>query len=488
MVLVTDIINKINRIIYSRVLWIIILNAILIIIPISGLTFIRSKDYKSLYNRSIATRELSRSIISSANLNIPLELIANLPVIAPYQRILIVESGDNTSIYDTGWLTNPAITSFEYDLFLTRTIGRLVDNVSFPELGAEEIIKRMAKYIQPGIDKFSIIDYRFLYSLKNFSLEDGLNYSLIILMDKSDLIMSSKINKILLLIISLFSMLMGIIVSTVYYRLMIKPLHVLTDEVELVKNINNNPEKIFSMKDRVDEIGLLSNAFFKSSNELIKQRESLKIFTSDVLHELKNPLTGIRNGIEILQLDNVDNPENNEILSLISKESGRIEKLLFDIREYSLNDKGENPSEWCNPGEVINNLLDLYFKAEIKSTIKSNNLIKLSEGQLVSVLTNLIDNAVSFSPETQSVSLDYYAEKYKTYLTISDSGPGIPQEEKDKIYKRFYSNRESASGKTLHSGLGLSIVKNILENNNHTIECLDNNPEGTRFMITFNNL
>jgi len=488
MVLDTDIINKIKRVIYSRVLWIIILNAILIIIPISGLTFIRSKDYKALNLRSIATRDLSRSIISSANLNIPLEVIANLPVIAPYQRILIVDSADNTPIYDTGWLTNYVIASFEYDLFLTRAIGRLVKDASFPELSGREIINRMSKYIQRGIDKFSIIDYRFLYSLKNISIEKGSHYSLIILTDKSDLIKSSRIYKILLLIISLFSILIGFIVSAVYYKLMIKPLHVLTDEVEHVINYKNNPEEIFSMKDRVDEIGLLSNAFYMSSVELINQSESLKIFTSDVLHELKNPLTGIRNGIEILQSHNIGNLENNEMLSLISKESGRIEKLLFDIREYSLFDTKENPSEWCDPGEVINNLLDVYFKAEIKSTIRSNNLIKLSEGQLVSVLTNLIDNAISFSPEAQSISIEYYAEGNTSYLTIKDSGPGIPQEEKDKIYTRFYSNREAASEETLNSGLGLSIVKNILDNNNHSIECLDNIPEGTIFIITFNNV
>lgn len=483
----TGIMKKIKRFVYSRVLWIIILNAILILIPISGLTIIRSRDYKALNLRSIATRDLSRSIISCVNLSIPPEIIENLPVIAPYQRVLIIDSEKIEPVYDTGWLTNSTIESFEYDLFLTRFIDGRLKEYSSPQLSADEIIKRMNKYLKGGVEKLSIIDYRFLYTIKNFDLDDGTRYSLIVLVDKSDLLKSTKIYKILLLIITFFSLLIGIIVSSVYFILMIKPLHVLTEEVELVKDRKTDLGKIFSMKERVDEIGLLSKAFYLSSRELIQQRESLKIFTNDVLHELKNPLTGIRNGIEILQLNNDATRESVELYTLISKESGRIEKLLFDIREYSLSNKEEGFSKYCDPAEIIHNILNLYSQAEVRSTIQNNESVKLSEGQFISVLTNLIDNAISFSPGQGSVSLDYYAEGNKSYLSVKDSGPGISPGEKDKIFNRFYSNRGPADSEKLHSGLGLSIVKNILDNNNHSIKCMDNSPCGTIFLITFHN-
>ncbi|WP_187759819.1 sensor histidine kinase [Thiospirochaeta perfilievii] len=488
MALDIDIKNKLKRIIYSRILWIIILNAILVFIPISGFLIIKSKDYKALNLRSLTNRELSRTIMYGLKDNLSMEYITFIPVIAPYQRVLVINSINLKPIYDTRWLTNYAIESFNYDLPFTRIIGESIGDASPPKLSDKEIINRMSKFIKSGENSFSIIDYRFIYSLSNFSLDNGVKYSLIVLSDKFDLIKNSKIYKIYLLLVSIISILISIIINFVYYRLIIKPLKVLTNEVKLVKSENKSPKDIFSMRNRVDEIGLLSKAFYITSMELIDQKDSLRTFSSDVLHELKNPLTGIRNGIEILQINLQDDAISSSMLSLLSKESGRLEKLLFDIREYSLYDRVDNLSKWCSPSEIIEKLQPLYHKAEIKTFIKTKKRVKLSEPQFISILTNLIDNALSFSPEPGSVTIKYYTDGDSPSLLIKDLGPGIPQEEKCKIFRRFYSNRLIVDGEKLHSGLGLSIVKNILQSNNHTIKCMDNKPKGTIFIVKFSNM
>lgn len=482
--IVTKVKNSIKKIIYSRILWIIILNIILIIIPIYGLYLIRSKDYKEVYLRSMAAVDLNRSIAYSSNLGVTPDILGQLPAVAPYQRIIIVDADALSTIYDTNWLINNSLLTFRYDLFLTRLVSDFIGNPSYPNLKRDEIINRMTKYIKPGNKKLSIINYRFVYSIRSFTLEDNSKYSSIVIIDKSDIVKNTKIYKILLLIITFFSALFSVIVSSIYYKLIIKPLTILTKETELIKDLDRIPATIFSMKNRGDEIGLLSKAFYSSSVELTKRREALEGFTRDVLHELKNPLTGIRNSIELLK---ICNNNSDDMLSIISRESARIEKLLFDIREYSLFDKANNSSQRCNPVEVIKNILSLYHQAEIKEVLEDNkSTISMSEDQLVSVLTNLIDNAIDFSPEKGSITISYYSKDNKYYLKVDDLGPGIPNLEKSKIFNRFYTNRQSNQSISLHSGLGLSIIKNILEKNNHTIICKDNIPAGTSFIITFN--
>lgn len=478
---------KLKRVIYSRILWIVILNLVLIIVPIIGLNYIRSRDYREVTLRGMSSTNLNRKIAENSESGISPDVIGLFPGVAPYQRVIIVEPETLAAVYDSGWLRNSYIISFEYDLLLTRIISDLIGNYSvYPKLKKDEIINRMSKYIKPGINIKSIIDYRFVYSIKNFTIQDGSRFSSIVIMDKSDIVKNSKVSKILLLFITALSALIAIVISLIYYKLIIKPLTILTKEAELIKDLEKIPPGIFSMKDREDEIGHLAKAFYSSSRELIRRKESIEIFTGDVLHELKNPLTGIRNGIELIQNNKHTNSE--DMLSIISRESGRIEKLLFDIREYSLFDKSSNRDHKCSPSEIIKNIITLYSQSEIKlKIVESNEKINISEDMLISILTNLIDNALDFSPDKGSVTVSFYTLESISYLKIDDLGPGIPDIEKKRIFDRFYTNRKPEHSKSIHSGLGLSIIKKILDKNDNSITCKDNNPTGTSFIIKFRN-
>ncbi len=488
MVLVTGTGNKIKRILYSKVLWIFILNSLLILIPVSGMILIRSRDYQALNIRSMTVRELSRSIISFLEQGAAPDLLSSSPVIAPWQRILLADPDNLRILSDSGWRKNDTIASFEYELPVSNHISRFLGDVPDPELEGGAILERMTRYIQSGEDKFSIIDYRFLYSLRNFQTREGRIQTLILLVDKSDLMKSTKIYKILLLMTTLISLLTAFILSTVYFRLLIKPLTLLTEEALRIKETGEPPKVPFSMEKRVDEIGLLSRAFSITTRELVKSRESLEDFTADILHELKNPLTGIRNGIEILNRKERAGSESREMLSILSRETGRIEKLLYDIREYSLSGKEEVLSAWSDPTSLIEGVLSLYAQWDISCSLKGSRPVKLPEDQFISLLTNLLDNAVGFSPVPGSVSIEYTDKGTQSFLTIRDEGPGIPLSNREKIYKRFYSCRKEPEDESnLHSGLGLSIVWKILTNNGHAVRYEENSPRGAVFILTFNN-
>lgn len=435
----------------------------------------KSRDYRAISMRTIATKDLAKSIISGINTTQSFEILTNYPVVTPYQRIMIVESDSLTVISDTNWKSNYIIQSFKYESPIHKLLQDKFGGYPAPALKKVEIVNRLKKYIASKTTKLNIIDYRFLYFLDHIRIHQN-DYSLILLTDKSDILESSRIYKIYLFLLTILSVLIGFIITYSYYIIIIKPLKKLTNSIKQLED-----GKVLSSIyiDREDEIGTLSKAFYNKTKQLLEKSNSFEDFTNDVLHEIKNPLTSIRNSIELL-LSRHTGIYNKEILyHLIQTESGRVEKLLYDIKEYSQIDLETKINDKCNPGNVILKVLQLYTKFGIKSDINCNIEIPLSELQLVSVITNLLDNAISFSPMTGSVVIKCDNRGF----SVSDMGPGIPDIDKKKVFNRFFSNRSHNSD--LHSGLGLSIVKAILEKNNHSID-FKSNMKGTIFFVSFN--
>ena len=478
------VISKVVSFFHSRFIWIFIFNIILIIIPITGYYFIQSKNYQANRIRGVASVDLNRSLINLLMADYPFEVIKLMALPAPYQRFILIDS-ESEEIKDSGWLANINIIDAGYDFFLLNMASNLIDNIHEPKLEQADILMRLSPYISRRENRYSLMDYRINYMISHFQLEDGREVSLIGLIDKLDIQYTAKLWKIVLLFVSIISCLASIIISTLYYRIIIKPLLVLTREAELLLGYDVIPGNIFVMKDRRDEIGVLSKAFYDSTVELTRRKEAIETFSNDVLHELKNPLAAMMNGIEILHsLD--DSGRHAEVLSILSRESGRIEKLLFDIREYSLFDHSSTCEQVSNPSTIIKEGLNIYPSSGIRLSVNACPELKISGDKLVCILTNLIDNALDFSPEYASVLIEVYREDGRSYLSVTDEGPGITNIEKKKIFNRFYSNRfGNENDESLHSGLGLSIVKRILDGYNYFISCEDHLPSGARFIICF---
>lgn len=468
----------------SRVLWILILNGILIIIPISGFYFIQVGNSQAVHQRTMDLLNLNQVIADALKLEPPDSIIFEAPVLGPYMRILIVE---NKQIKDSGWLSNPAyIKTNYYFTFLSEILSIKIDP---PDLKKTEILSRLSIYTESKSRKLGIINYRFMYSVIPYNTDSGKTGTSVVLIDKADIQQNTKLNKIILLLIFLISCVIAIVISVIYYFLFIKPLFILTNEALEIKKLEKMELKIFALKNRKDEIGQLSKAFYQSTSELFRKKELVESFTSDVLHELKNPLTAIRTCVELLEkkLNSRNDQSTSDLLEIIARESGRIEKLLYDIKELSLYEIQKDNHEECHPVNVIKEIASLYAEQGVRLLLDVNqkHTIAIPAEKLACILKNLLDNAIDFSPQYGSITIAYNHTNKVSTLTVSDQGSGIPNSEKAKVFKRFYSNRSNTQQKGLHSGLGLSIVKKILDGYQHPISLSDNKPTGCCFEITF---
>jgi signal transduction histidine kinase len=468
-----------------RVLWILLLNAVLILIPLSGIYFINLGNSQALQQRAMILRNCNASITKIVSYVTSRDAIATVPVLAPYQRIILIGPAERA---DSGWRENPG---FEWrGAPFDSLAGAFLPRVEAPALTREAIVSRLQKYFDRPAGASGIIDYRFMYSVMPIAWGGGAGAS-ILLFDKSDLMRTNALNKIVLAFVSLVSGLIAVAVSIVYYRLFMRPLFSLTRQARALSDHDHAAPDLFPLRNRKDEIGQLSRAFYQTASALIGRKEAVETFTSDVLHELKNPLTAIRNGVEILEQAGPagKNTDAREILGLISREAGRIDKLLYDIRELSVYEERPKEEESCRPEEVIREAVTLYRDQGVAAVIRSarRHTLPLPREKFGCIVKNLLDNAVDFSPARGSVTVMYEPKDDGATLTVSDRGRGIPDSEKRRIFQRFYSNRTGEESRGLHSGLGLAIVAAILKSYGAVIDCLENPPSGSRFVVTFKN-
>ncbi|MGF1553719.1 MAG: stimulus-sensing domain-containing protein [Paracoccaceae bacterium] len=233
-----------------------------------------------------------------------------------------------------------------------------------------------------------------------------------------------------------------------------------------------DPERIEvpDMTSRVDEIGDLSAALIRMTDALYKRIEAIESFAADVAHELKNPLTSLRSAVETM--DYAKTPEQRKrLLDVILHDVGRMNRLVTDISNASRLD-----AELVRERMVSFDLGRLLDTLCVSTGLKGEALgvtISLSlsqepltvsglEGRLGQVFANLLDNALSFSPEGTMISVEAEAYEEGVIVTVSDQGPGIPEENLASIFERFYSERPGQAFGN-HSGLGLSICKQIVE-------------------------
>ncbi|QQR69009.1 MAG: stimulus-sensing domain-containing protein [Alphaproteobacteria bacterium] len=226
---------------------------------------------------------------------------------------------------------------------------------------------------------------------------------------------------------------------------------------------------------RHDEIGDLSAALRSMTDALVQRMDAIEHFAADVAHEIKNPLTSVRSAVETaLKLD--DPARQRQLLAIIADDVNRLDRLISDISNASRLDAelSRAESEPVSLVQMLGALPDLY-----RSVLERPHAPVLvvdmpsdqndwrvwgMEGRLMQVLRNLIDNALSFSPPGQEVRVRVEQDEDGDHLrlTVEDRGPGIPENKLDSIFDRFYSERPAGEKFGTHSGLGLSIVRQIV--------------------------
>ncbi len=241
---------------------------------------------------------------------------------------------------------------------------------------------------------------------------------------------------------------------------------------------------------------LFVGAYFihASINKEDKLKEQQQNFLMSVTHELKSPLAAIKLSLQTIVKRDL---EKQMQLSLLNNSLKDIERLDDLVENMLLATKIESktysfPKEEFDLSDLVTKITDRLQvhscgnQQLIAVDVMENLMIKGDKFALSSVVTNLVENAVKYSGPCAEVTVKLCQNDGKTFLVVSDKGPGIPDGEKMLIFDKFYRVGDENVRKSKGTGLGLFIVKEVLQNHDADISVRDNTPQGAIFEVTFN--
>lgn len=239
-----------------------------------------------------------------------------------------------------------------------------------------------------------------------------------------------------------------------------------------IANLLRN-DAIPDMTRRRDEIGDLSGALRDLTSALARRVGDIENFAADVAHELKNPLTSLRSAVETVERVQ-DSSARQKLMLIIRDDVDRMTRLITDISSASRLDAelGRAELEPIDIGVRLTQIEDYYRVNSLKEGLPArvvvqpiNDPLRVMgvKGRMVQVFQNLLDNALSFSPPDRPVTVAAARAGNYVRVIVEDNGPGIPENKLDAIFDRFYSERPKTEKFGMHSGLGLSISKQIVE-------------------------
>ena len=275
-----------------------------------------------------------------------------------------------------------------------------------------------------------------------------------------------------LTILALFALALGLTVLLSWYLSLTiaRPILRLAGAAERMHEGRGRSEGVpRSLMRRTDEVGELAHALDGSARALWDRMDAIERFAADVAHEIKNPLSSIRSAIETLR--RVDDPTKQRRLSaIIAEDVGRLDRLISDISDASRIDAelSRETTEPVDLGAILTTLADIDEATRddddprLDVKLAGGPLrVRAVEGRLVQLLRNLLANAKSFSPPGGRVGLHAADAGPMVEVAVEDDGPGIPEGRLEHVFERFYSERPTTESFGQHSGLGLSISRQI---------------------------
>jgi two-component system, OmpR family, sensor histidine kinase ChvG len=287
-----------------------------------------------------------------------------------------------------------------------------------------------------------------------------------------DEVLSEERNAIIMLALTAFAA--TLLASFLLARTIAGPMHRLSEVAENVSRNISARHELPELDRRADEVGQMAKAFREMTASLYRRIEASERFAQDVAHELKNPLTAARSTAESLAFARGPG-QRQELVRQIQEELKRLNKLITDVANASRLD-AELALQETEPVDirrvlkgVVDALQDIHesrhrIELEIAEAYSdSAYVVHGHDARLGRVITNLVDNAVSFSPDNGVVTVSARRLAAEIEILVEDDGPGIPPDKLEDIFKRFYSDRPQTDrtiGK--NSGLGLSISREIV--------------------------
>ncbi len=263
-----------------------------------------------------------------------------------------------------------------------------------------------------------------------------------------------------------------LIFSYVLNRFFLKPIQNLVNYTNKIKNKGHTKINIDNLKIRNDELGLLSKSLDEMTLDLQKRISHAENFSTDLVHEIRNPLASLKSASEILD-ETKDLDQRLKLTNILKHDVQRIERLITDYSQILKDEVALSKEKFKKTDilPIIQSVIDDYNNIyQIKRGIKINcitdgnksYLINGIENRIEQIVANLLDNAISFSEDEKNIQVKISKDSNKQVIVnIIDEGMGFKEKDTSKIFKRFYSNRPDKFGQ--HSGLGLNIVKNLVE-------------------------
>jgi two-component system sensor histidine kinase ChvG len=293
-----------------------------------------------------------------------------------------------------------------------------------------------------------------------------------------------------------FTIAFSVLLSLFLARTIALPLRRLARAAHSVRLGRAREVRVPRLPARRDEIGLLARALSDMSQALRNRIDATEAFAADVTHELKNPLASLRSAVD--SLDRIEDPAlRRQLLDVVRHDVVRLDRLIVDIAAVSRLDAELSRARFepVDLGALIESMLDLWEKRAADRKVRiafarpraGSAVVLGEEGRLARAIDNIVDNAISFSPEGGLVEIGAVHVDSEVLVSVEDEGPGVPESARGEIFRRFHSLRPESEGFGRHSGLGLAIAKATVEGHDGTIRVEERGDgrSGARFVLCF---
>ena len=335
-------------------------------------------------------------------------------------------------------------------------------------------------------------DQFLLITIKNVLIDNNNVGYLAIIENANDIKVAIAERKNFIIRTAILVVIVILIFSFVLNRYFLKPIRNLVAYTKIIKDKSDEKTNIENIKKRHDELGVLSNSLDEMTNELNKRISTAENYSTDLLHEIRNPLASLKSASDIIS--ETENKElRSKLVGIVSHDVERIERLITDYSQM-LKDEAAISSERMkkiNLSHIAKSVVDDFNSIyeskrsiRIKLKIDNNNQFNILgiENRIEQIIANLLENSISFSENNKEIIVEISKkENGKLSLIVIDEGIGFSEKNTDKIFNRFYSNRPEKFGE--HSGLGLNIVKNLVELHNGEIIATNNINKGAKVEI-----
>ena len=335
-------------------------------------------------------------------------------------------------------------------------------------------------------------DQFLLITIKNVLIDNNNVGYLAIIENANDIKVAIAERKNFIIRTAILVVIVILIFSFVLNRYFLKPIRNLVAYTKIIKDKSDEKTNIENIKKRHDELGVLSNSLDEMTNELNKRIATAENYSTDLLHEIRNPLASLKSASDIIS--ETENKElRSKLVGIVSHDVERIERLITDYSQM-LKDEAAISSERMKKIDLshiaksvvddFNSIYESKRSIKIKLKIDNNNQFNILgiENRIEQIIANLLENSISFSENNKEIIVEISKkENGKLSLIVIDEGIGFSEKNTDKIFNRFYSNRPEKFGE--HSGLGLNIVKNLVELHNGEIIATNNINKGAKVEI-----